>query len=206
VDDAGDYTIANEGEYWSITFEGRTFRLRDQRGLHHLARLLGDPGREFHALDLAADAVETAVDQQILEADLSIRAATNAGPILDDVAKESYRRRLAEIEEDMDEARSMGDGDRLEQAMLEREFLIKELSRAVGLGGRDRQVSSDSERARVSVTRAIRHAIARLQQHDGALAAHLTRTIHTGTYCSYLPDPLAGRKWRISGARNRGLS
>ena len=42
-----------------------------------------------------------------------------------------------EIEEDMDEARSMGDTDRLEQAMLEREFLVKELSRAVGLGGMD---------------------------------------------------------------------
>ena len=41
----------------------------------------------------------------------------------------------------------------------------------VGLGGRDRQASSNSERARVSVTRAIRHAIARLEQHDAALAA-----------------------------------
>jgi hypothetical protein len=156
---------------------------------------------------MAADSLETAVDQQILDADLTVRAASKAGPILDDVAKDSYRRRLAEIEEDMDEARSMGNVDRLEQAMLEREFLIKELSRAVGLGGRDRQVSSDSERARVSVTRAIRHAIARLEQHDAGLAEHLTRTIRTGTYCSYLPDPLAGRRWRISSsARNRGVS
>ena len=207
MDNAADHTIANEGEYWSVTFDGHTIRLRDQRGLHHLARLLGEPGREFHAIALAADSVQTAVDRQFLDADLSVRAATNAGPILDDVAKDSYRRRLAEIEEDMDEARSMGDVDRVEQAMLEREFLIKELSRAVGLGGRDRQVSSNSERARVSVTRAIRHAISRLEQHDAALAEHLTRTIHTGTYCSYMPDSRAGSKWRISsGPRHRGVS
>ena len=40
------------------------------------------------------------------------------------------------------------------QADAERDFLVRELSRAVGLGGRDRRAASTSERARVSVTRA----------------------------------------------------
>ena len=43
-----------EGDYWSIGFEGRTARVRDSRGLHYLARLLADPGREIYVLDLVA--------------------------------------------------------------------------------------------------------------------------------------------------------
>ena len=45
--------LAREGEYWTITFAGETIRVRDSKGLHHLARLLSEPGREFHAVDLA---------------------------------------------------------------------------------------------------------------------------------------------------------
>src|SRR5262249_11655307 len=37
-----------EGEYWSISFAGHGFRLKDVRGLHYLAYLLRNPGREFH--------------------------------------------------------------------------------------------------------------------------------------------------------------
>ena len=43
-----------EGEYWSASFEGRTVQVRDLKGIRYLARLLADPGREFHALDLVA--------------------------------------------------------------------------------------------------------------------------------------------------------
>src|SRR5688572_3478958 len=33
-----------EGDYWSVTFGGRTARLRDAKGFRYLARLLADPG------------------------------------------------------------------------------------------------------------------------------------------------------------------
>ena len=75
------------------------------------------------------------------------------------------------------------------------DFLVRELSRAVGLSGRNRRASSASERARVAVTRAVRQAIARIGEHDPVLGAHLTRTIRTGTYCAYLPDPRAPAEW-----------
>ena len=74
--------------------------------------------------------------------------------MLDAQAKEAYRRRLAEIEEDIEEAQAMGDDERAAQAAAERDFLVRELARAVGLGGRDRRAGSASERARASVTRA----------------------------------------------------
>jgi hypothetical protein len=43
------------------------------------------------------------------------------------------------------------------------------------------------ERARASVTRAVRQAIDRIQPHHAALADHLTRCLRTGTHCSYVP-------------------
>ena len=77
--------------------------------------------------------------------------------MLDVRAKDAYRRRLAEIEDDIEQARALEDDERAAQADAERDFLVRELSRAVGLGGRDRRAGSTSERARASVTRALRH-------------------------------------------------
>jgi hypothetical protein len=182
---AGDAS-RREGDYWTVVFDGRTVRVRDTRGMRHLARLLAEPGREFHVLDLVgAEAGAPAV----------ARAGTSAGPLLDDRAKSAYRRRLAEIDEDIEEASAHADLGRAAQADAERELLLRELARAVGLGGRDRVAGSASERARAGVTRALRQAIARLGEHDPALGAHLGRTIRTGTYCAYLPDPQAPPRW-----------
>jgi tetratricopeptide (TPR) repeat protein len=150
--DAGLNVFRREGDYWSVVFEGRTVRVRDLKGIRYLARLLAEPGRELHVLDLVA--AETGGP--------SATALGDAGEILDGRAKDAYRRRLAEIEEDIEQARTLGDSEREAQADAERDFLVRELARAVGLGGRDRRASSASERARAAVTRAVRQAIARI--------------------------------------------
>jgi hypothetical protein len=119
------------------------------------------------------------------------------GAPLDAQAKAAYRRRLAEIEEDIEEARTMGDDERAGQAEAERDFLVRELARAIGLGGRDRRVGSAAERARASVTRAVREAMTRIRAHHPALGAHLDRAVHTGAYCAYLPDPRVPVVWKL---------
>jgi hypothetical protein len=175
-----------EGDLWSIEFAGRVVRMRDVRGLRYLSRLLVNPAREFHVLDLVA--AETGGDASARFGD--------AGPLLDDRAKAAYRQRLADIDADIEIARSAGDAIREAQADNERAFLLRELARGVGLGGRDRRASSASERARVAVTRAVRQAIVRIAQHDAPLGEHLQHAIRTGTYCAYEPDPLAPVTWR----------
>ncbi len=173
-----------EGDYWSVTFDGRTVRVRDLKGLRYLSQLLAQPGREFHVLDLVA--AETG--QRM--------APEDAGEMLDERAKLAYRRRLAEIEDDIEQARALEDAVREAQADAERDFLIRELARAVGRGGRDRRVASDSERARSAVTRAVRQGIARIAEHHPQLGAHLDRAVLTGTHCVYVPDPAAPGAWR----------
>jgi tetratricopeptide (TPR) repeat protein len=185
-----------DGEYWSVAYEQDVFRLRDSKGLRYLARLLGEPGREVHALDLVAGERGAASAAQTAEPGLA-PSLGDAGEILDPRAKAEYRRRLDELEGELEEARAFGDIERAARAEAERDFLVRELAGAIGLGGRDRRMGSPSERARVSVTRAIRSALARIHEHSPALGDHLERTIHTGTYCSYTPDPRAPIDWRI---------
>ena len=188
--------VRREGDYWSLVFEGRTVRVRDLKGIRYLARLLAHPGREFHVLDLvAAETGEPAEAESNRAAGASRAALGDAGAMLDAQAKNAYRRRLAEIEEDIEQARALEDTEREAQADAERDFLVRELSRAVGLRGRDRRAASASERARVAVTRAIRHAIARIGEHHPQLGDHLNRALRTGTYCAYLPDPRAPAEW-----------
>lgn len=187
-----------EGDYWTVTFEGHTDRIRDLKGMRYLARLLADPGREYHVLDLVA--VETAgsahADSDPV-APMPRSALGDAGELLDPQAKDAYRRRLAEIDDDLEQARHTGDTERAAQADAERDFLIRELARAFGLSGRERRAASASERARASVTRAVRQAMARISEHHPELGEHLSRTIRTGTYCAYLPDPRAPAGWAV---------
>ena len=44
-----------DGEYWTVGYRGLVVTLRDTKGLRDLGRLLAEPGREFHVLDLMAD-------------------------------------------------------------------------------------------------------------------------------------------------------
>jgi hypothetical protein len=89
----------------------------------------------------------------------------------------------------------MNDLGRRALAERERDFLIAELSSAVGLGGRLRSVGSDTERARTAVARSIRYSLAQLGRFHPMLAGHLERSIETGTYCRYVDDPVRAIIW-----------
>ena len=182
----------------TVCFGGRTVLVRDLKGMRYLERLLAEPGREFHVLDLVATEEGTLpVGHQTDRTQLDSEAGGGL-PVIDEQARAAYKRQLAEVEADIEEARQMNDIGRLELAERDREFLIAELKQAVGLAGRHRAVGSTAERARTAVTRSLRYAIGRLEEHHPTLAAHLGQTVRTGTYCSYAPDPLAPVMWQVS--------
>src|SRR5699024_5717732 len=168
-----------------IAFAGREATLPDLVGFRHLGRLLAEPGREYHVLDLVA--VATGVVPATRGEDLA-PGGTHGLPVLDDEARSAYRRRLAEIEDDLATADADHDLARTELAQRDRDYLIAELKRDVGLSGRHRTAGSHVERARTSVARAVRYAVRRLQDVHPELASHLHNTLHTGTYCCYRPE------------------
>lgn len=191
--------FALEGDHRRIVFDRTEVLARDLKGFRYLERMLADPGREFHVLDLVAVDSGSPARAPTMghdEADSTVRG--NAGlPVIDDEAREAYRRRLAEVDQDIEIARADNDVVRCELAEKDRDFLIEELKRAVGLGGRLRSTGGDAERARGSVGRCLRYAIDCFDEELPALADHLRVSLRTGTYCSYSPDPLVAVDWEI---------
>lgn len=59
------------------------------------------------------------------------------------------------------------------------------VSRAAGLGGRPQRSGSPTEKARLKLTRTIRHAIDEVASRAPKLAAHLDQSILTGVSCCY---------------------
>jgi hypothetical protein len=191
-----------DGEYWSISYGSSGFRLRHSKGIAYLATLLASPGHEFHALELAMRAGGVPSSEPV-----SLRAAIDAGlradvggghPALDQPAIAAYRERIEDLQEEVDEAERFADRERAARARDELEMLVAELGRGLGLGGRARALVDDAERARQSVTKAIHAVQRRIREHDPALAAHLDRSVRTGTFCAYDPDPALGITWDVA--------
>jgi hypothetical protein len=131
-----------EGEYWTVSYEGAVVRLKDTKGLRHLARLLAHPGREFHATDLEAAQGQAAQAGSVGPwgrpegGGLAVRPDQgDAGALLDATAKAAYKTRLDELGAELEEAEGCNDPVRAANARAERDFLVGELARAVGLGG-----------------------------------------------------------------------
>jgi hypothetical protein len=187
----------------TIEFGGAAVAMRDLLGFRYIARLLADPGREFHVLDLiAVERGSLPTGRSTARAgdtsNVTSTVASEIGlPVIDEQARDAYRRRLAEVDDDIEEAERMNDLGRIELAQRDREYLIAELSRAVGLGFRPRIAGGSAERARTSVARSLRYALERLSEHHPVLGTHLGQAVHTGTYCVYTADPTAPLGWRL---------
>ncbi|MEA2624466.1 MAG: hypothetical protein QOD06_511, partial [Candidatus Binatota bacterium] len=169
------------GDSWSISYDGRTLRVRDAKGVAYIARLLRHPGQEFHVADLAGTG----------DGEAPVRLG-DAGAILDDRARAAYRARLDELRAELEEAERWSDGGRIERLRGEIDILTAQLASAYGLGGRPRRAADDVERVRKAVTNRIRDAIVRLRKAHPPLGQHLQNAVRTGTFCRYAPEkPIA---------------
>jgi hypothetical protein len=165
-----------EGGTWHIDFNGTNVHVPDLKGLWHLRELVARPHQPVPALSL----VGASSDEPIPRAD--------TGPMLDREALRQYRQRLGELDNELDAAAVRGDREGQAKRSAERDALIAELKRATGLGGGPRRSGSPAEKARLNVTRTIRHAINDLATRAPELAAHLGESIVTGVSCCYEPQ------------------
>jgi hypothetical protein len=171
------YVLRHEGEHWTARFGNEITRLRDAKGLHYLAHLLRHPGEEFHVLEIVGGALESGLDA------------------LDSEDRDAVRGRLAELDEQLADAHAIGDSARALRFEEEIDTLARRVAGAVGHAHGERRAGSAGERARINVTRAIKGVLQKLDESSPALAGHLRRTIRTGTFCSYNPDPRVPIHW-----------
>jgi tetratricopeptide (TPR) repeat protein len=186
--------FSRNGEYWQVGYQGYTSSIGHRRGLELISFLLQHPGQECLAMELTheGEARRRAYGPE----DRRVGDDTGA-PVLDAEAKRSYRERLREIRDEVENLREANDVERASKLEEEQDFLTRELARALGLFGRDRKFGSEAERARKRVSIAITRAIRLLSLHDEHLGRYLERSIRTGNLCCYIPDPGNPVKWSL---------
>lgn len=183
VGQTATWRLLRDGEDWLLEAGDEQTRLRDSRGLHYLRSLLAAPGQDITTLDLIARGAGL--------------VASSTGEVVDGAARIAYRDRLISLEAQLDLADQAGDAEAAERIAAERAALVLELRRAVGLGGRTRVGSPESERARVNVTRTLRAALDRIAEGAPEAGAHLNASIATGTSCRYTPAPGGPPGWQF---------
>lgn len=179
--EAGGAALVRDGDIWEFTYAGMAVRVRHAKGVADVATLLENSGREVHVRTLAG---------------VEALPPSSTQPALDDAAINAYRGRLRDLEAELDEADRHADVERAATLGRERDALIDELTRSVGLGGRRRPISGDpDERLRKAVSARVKASIDRLDDLHPRLARHLRHSVRTGYWCSYVPEqPVA---WHV---------
>ena len=188
------------GDVWKVGLGEETGTVAHLKGMAAVATLLGNPDREFSALQLSAviDGISRAPGRAGLIED-GLRTGEATDPLVDSQALAAYRRRISDLESEVEEASRFNDPVRREAAREELDQLVDHLARSTGFRGRSRASASNSERARVRVTKSIRTAITRIKAVAPLLGRHLENSINTGSFCSYRPDPLSAVNWDLGG-------
>ena len=192
---ASENLFLKEGDYWTLKFgSNQPIRLKDSVGLVYIHHLLQHPGYEFPVLMLvqqtrgAAAVGRTTTAAEAKDADLSPNDSSGMGPLMDARALEEYRKRIKDLQEDIDEAERNNNSEAAANAREEQQLLESQLSEAFGLGGQPRPVGSPQEKARKAVSKAIHRAIRNIKKENQHLGDHLSNAIYIGAYVSYRPE------------------
>jgi hypothetical protein len=186
-----------QNDYWIIRYHSHAALLKSTRGLHYLAVLLRDPGREVHVSKLLACPMDVSTPAAVA-ANGRVTGGLYAGvPVLDAQAKAEYKCRINDLRQDLNQAERFNDPQRKTEVQNELQAIADHLASAVGLGGRDRKTSSDAERARSAVTKCIKKAVQKIGEEIPSLGYHLATRIKTGYFCSYNPHPDRPVAWKF---------
>lgn len=191
-----------DGKHWTLAFAGQACQQRNTKGLRYIVFLLQTPHREWHVLDLLAltdtdpEVTRASTPTEVFTGQLTVRRKqSEESPPLDAQARAAYRRRLEDLQAELQEAEAWCDAMRATKAREEMDLLTAELANAYGSVRHARSRNEDAEKARKAVTNRIRDALAKLQKTHPLLWQHLFTSLKTGTFCSY--QPTQPTPWRF---------
>ncbi|NQT19505.1 MAG: 7-cyano-7-deazaguanine synthase [Planctomycetes bacterium] len=190
-----------KGEYWAIRFGGNEERIyKPDIGFHYLRVLLQNPGTTFSASKLDCHvrrrikgtigaalgvADDFSPDNSIILGDLE------GEDVIGPEYEQSLRAYLEEIDEMIAAARESGDlaqVDKIDELEKQKLMIKSMLSKAKGLGGRNRRLGDERNKVRNRVGNAIRRTLKKVEQYDKPLSEHLQRPVlNLGHTVSYIP-------------------
>ena len=156
---------------WELEFNNQNIQIKDAKGLHTIYKLLQNPYKDFHCLDL--------MDSKVKE---------NSVQTIDHKAKSAYLNRIRELQLEIDEAESFNQLEKIATLREEYDSILDHLSNSLSISGKARKIESTSEKARSAITWRIRNTIKKINQSHEDLASHLSSSLKTGTFCSYKPS------------------
>lgn len=164
-------SFIHKGELWELSYLNQSVALKDCKGLHDIAKLLQPPEEQIHCVQLMGAVLET-----------------DGTAIIDEQAMKEYKNKIRLLQTEISDAEEMGLTHRAEEYREEYETLLEHLSQVTGLSNKVRKTGASHEKARAAVTWRIRNAIKKIEKIHPQLSKHLSNSIKTGSFCSYIPE------------------
>jgi hypothetical protein len=195
--------VLEHGMVWHVAFGEERDVFKDQTGFQYVARLLRSPSEEVEVRDLemadgppdrAVKSVGDVVDAQALGV-----GGAKSDTTLD---REALRRLLEErdrLNDELEEARELGQCDRGAELEQEKEQLLKQLKKDTFLGRSRALGETKDNRASERVRQAIRRVREKVRKTMPLLGLHLGQYLRPcGTRWRYHPPPDDRPRWEVS--------
>jgi hypothetical protein len=201
--DRHENCFVKEVATWAIAFGAETCRLKLMNGLDYIAFLLQNPGRPVRARELLtlAGGLSTGFIAELRAGSLrdggSGRKCDDQDDVLsdhsdfvrhevvDDKTRREVEQRLSEIEREIVYNQAIGDLEKVDRLREECATLQSYLGGSRNVHRRPRVFSSENEKARTTVTKAIQRAYERIREQAPKTAIYLKSTISTGSEFMY---------------------
>lgn len=179
------YRFEKVGKAWNIQLGDVLLNgVKDWAGMIYIKLLLQNPNKQIGVLQLQ-NLVGTNEDNNYIPV-----TGYNSGDVCDEQAIQEYRKRLSQIQHDLEVAMNVHNRTRIERLEKEKSDIEAHVKEA-----NYKCKDPDVERVRKLVLKAINDArenIRKLELHlnynDTPISSHLKRHIRTGKLCSYLPS------------------
>jgi TolB-like protein len=163
--------LIRENGLWLLAFDGKAIRLPDAKGLMDIHKLIAMAEQEVHCTEL-----------------INTEVTAPAMLVFDERAKQSYKKRMVELQEEIRAAENHNDLARTSSLQQEYDDLLEHLTVSLGLKGRIRKTNDPIEKTRSAVTWRIRSIIKKIDGQHPSLGKHLSASVKTGVFCSYSPE------------------
>lgn len=175
------------GAAWLVRFQGGDeFVLLPSRGASYLYELVRQPNVAVSAVQLVYAVTRNP----------ALHALGEGEAVADREARAALRARLAEINDEIEDARRRGDEAGEERLAEERTKLLAEAKKVFGLRGRATQAGDVRRRVSKAVGNALTRAIADIRKYDAFLADHFdSPALQRGKTLQYSPPN--GAEWAV---------
>jgi hypothetical protein len=198
-----DYEFFLNGEFWKITYEGKTTTLKNTKGLRYIHYLLENPNIDFTPTELLDKVSKVTPDAYRMLGKHQERKPTEDdsakkshdgipfGQVLTDEARNELMKRYNKLKSDLDDNTEIKCDEEVVGIEKEMKQIMECLAASINKDGKSRNFADITERNRRSVSKAIDAGLDKINDEKNGLPAlwkHFDLKLQSGTSCFYKPE------------------